>query len=271
MIFAVHIADGVLTLPWTVTGLAIGSLLIALSSIRVRDTEIPRIGLFAAAIFVGSQLHIPLGISSVHLLLNGIAGLALGRRAPLAIAVGLALQSLLFAHGGKLAYGINLIVLTVPALITAGIAPCLDQLNNHRIKIILVSIAISLWLALIVITLQIVIWKFKDLSPREWLDDPSPMWIRHPVAWICLGIAGIVAARKVPSRWAIGLLLGGGCATLTVLLNVVAVRFGGLEGIRSAAVITLFAHLPVIAIEAIATAVIRPFIVVASPPAPPSG
>lgn len=270
MIFAVHIADGVLMLPWIVTGLAISSLLIGLSSFRVRDTEIPRIGLFAAAIFVGSQLHIPLGISSVHLLLNGIAGLALGRRAPLAIAVGLALQSLLFAHGGKLAFGVNVLVLSIPALITAWMVPVLERLTKGPFQKILVGMAVTLWFALIVTTIQILSWKLKGLSPREWLDDPSLMWLADPVAWVGLGLVGIVAGWRVPRRWAIGLLLGGGCAALTVLLNVMAVRFGGHEGIRSAAAITLFAHLPVIAIEAVATVVIWPFIVVASPPAPPS-
>src|SRR5947209_6162365 len=116
MIFAVHISDGVLREPVWVCGWFAAAALVAFSGWRVREDEIPRIGVLTAAFFVASQIHVRLGPTSVHLLLNGLLGLVLGRRAPLAIAVGLLLQSLLFEHGGKTTLGVNVVVYSLPAL-----------------------------------------------------------------------------------------------------------------------------------------------------------
>jgi cobalt/nickel transport system permease protein len=119
MIFAVHIADGVLPPAiWLATSAA-ALPLIVWSSWRLRDAEVSRLGVLSAALFVASQIHIPLGPGSVHLLLNGLAGALLGRRAVLAIAVSLTLQALFFAHGGLTTLGVNTLVLALPA-VTAG-------------------------------------------------------------------------------------------------------------------------------------------------------
>src|SRR6188768_4125010 len=119
--FAVHISDGVLTPAWLAGGFLVAIILLIPSVIRVRDDEIPRIGMLSAAAFVGSQIHIPLGVSSVHLLLNGLIGVLLGRRAVLAIAIGLVLQAMLFGHGGKLSLGVNICILAIPAML-AGVS-----------------------------------------------------------------------------------------------------------------------------------------------------
>ena len=98
---------------------------------RVREEDIPRIGVLTAAFFVGSSIHIKLAIvpTSVHLILNGLVGVVLGRRAPLAIAVGLALQYLLVAHGGETTIGINACIVGIPALVAAGAYPVLQRLG----------------------------------------------------------------------------------------------------------------------------------------------
>ena len=49
--------------------------------------------------------HFPVGVGSAHLILNGLLGVVLGRRAPLAVAVGITLQSFLFDHGGRTMIG----------------------------------------------------------------------------------------------------------------------------------------------------------------------
>lgn len=118
--FAVHIADGVLTDPWQVGGFVLMAVGVALALWRIDEREIPRVGVLTAAFFVASQFHIPFGVISVHLLLNGLAGVILHHRAPLAIAVGLTLQTLLFAHGGWGTLGVNFLVLAVPAVL-AGV------------------------------------------------------------------------------------------------------------------------------------------------------
>src|SRR5262249_24058426 len=58
--------------------------------------------------------------TSVHLILNGLVGVVLGRRAPLAVAVGLTLQYLLLSHGGLTTLGINTCIVALPALAGGG-------------------------------------------------------------------------------------------------------------------------------------------------------
>ena len=89
-LFAIHIADGVLTPAWQAGGLAAAAVLLAVTLRRLNEQEVVRVGLFTAAFFVASQIHIKVGVSSVHLMLNGVVGLVLRRFAPLAIAGSLA-------------------------------------------------------------------------------------------------------------------------------------------------------------------------------------
>src|SRR5579884_4562323 len=98
--WAVHIFDGVLSNPWLAGGFVLAGLLALLAAYRVRDEEIPRIALLSAAFFVATLMHLRLGPTSVHLLLNGLVGVVLGRRAPLAILIGLTLHAVLLGHGG---------------------------------------------------------------------------------------------------------------------------------------------------------------------------
>jgi cobalt/nickel transport system permease protein len=119
-LWAVHIAD-VLGMPWVVAGWIIAGLLATVAARRVREEEIPRIALLTAAFFVASSIHVKLGVTSVHLLLNGLVGVILGRRAPLAILIGVTLQALLLAHGGVTTIGVNASVQAIPALACWGL------------------------------------------------------------------------------------------------------------------------------------------------------
>lgn len=96
------------------------------------DREVSRLGVMAAAFFVGSQIHLPVGgVGSAHLLLNGVAGVVLGRRVGVALAVGLTLQTLLFAHGGLTTLGVNITAYTLPALAAGGfIRPLMRRLTG---------------------------------------------------------------------------------------------------------------------------------------------
>ncbi len=121
LLWAMHISDGVLTAPWLAAGFALSGLLALVAAYRVRDEEIPRIAVLSAAFFVATLMHLKLGPTSVHLLLNGLVGVVLGRRAPLAILIGLTLQALLLGHGGFTAIGVNACVMTLPALLAAAL------------------------------------------------------------------------------------------------------------------------------------------------------
>jgi cobalt/nickel transport system permease protein len=117
-LFAVHISDGVLSPIVLGLGFAVAAVLLIPAMLRVQEEEIPRIGLLTAAFFVASSIHVKVPpTTSVHLVLNALVGVVLGRRAPLAIAVGLLLQAVLLAHGGYTTLGVNATVISVPALL----------------------------------------------------------------------------------------------------------------------------------------------------------
>jgi cobalt/nickel transport system permease protein len=131
MLFAVHLSDGAMSVPWVAAGWAGLALLLVPALWRVREDDVPRIGVLSAAFFVGSSIHVPLAVvpTSVHLILNGLVGVVLGRRAPLAITVGLLLQYLLLAHGGLTTLGLNACVITVPAVLAGAAYPVLTRVG----------------------------------------------------------------------------------------------------------------------------------------------
>lgn len=86
---------------------------------KVQTDEIVRMGLMASAAFVISLIHFPLGGTSVHLGLYGLAGILLGARAFPVIFAALLFQTLLFQHGGLLSLGLNAINMGTGALLAS--------------------------------------------------------------------------------------------------------------------------------------------------------
>ena len=112
-----HISEGVLSAPvllagWVVTAPAVAAILW-----RVRQSEIPRIACFSALFFVASFVHLPVGVSSMHLMLSGLVGAFLGSRAILAIFVALFLQGVFFGFGGLSVLGVKTAVIGFPAVL----------------------------------------------------------------------------------------------------------------------------------------------------------
>jgi cobalt/nickel transport system permease protein len=128
-LLAVHLSDGALATEWWASGFAVLAVMLVAAAWRVREDEIPRIGVLTAAFFVASSIHLPLAIlpTSVHLILNGLVGVVLGRRAPLAIVIGLTLQYLLLSHGGLTTIGINSCIVGLPALAAGALYPVLRR------------------------------------------------------------------------------------------------------------------------------------------------
>ena len=79
--------------------------------------KVPEVAVFASAFFVASLIHVPLGPSSVHLILNGLMGLVLGWAAFPAILVALLLQAVLFQFGGLTTLGVNTVTMGLPAIV----------------------------------------------------------------------------------------------------------------------------------------------------------
>jgi cobalt/nickel transport system permease protein len=130
-LLAVHISDGALAWPWLAGGWVVLTVLLLAAVWRVREEEVPRIGVLTAAFFVGSSIHIKLAIlpTSVHLILNGLVGVVLGRRAPIAVTVGLLLQYFLVAHGGQTTLGVNGCIVGIPAVLVGWSYPLLRRLG----------------------------------------------------------------------------------------------------------------------------------------------
>src|SRR6185437_9163052 len=173
--WAVHISDGVLRDPWWVGGFVVSGLLALLASYRVRDEEIPRIAILSAAFFVATLLHLPLGPTRVHLLFNGLVGVVLGRRAPLAILIGIALQSV-FGHGGFTTIGINTCVMTLPALLAGWMFAGLHRLpwvRRERSSLLWICgciIGMTSVLATLILNALVLLWGgVEDFSRIVWL------------------------------------------------------------------------------------------------------
>jgi cobalt/nickel transport system permease protein len=114
-LLAVHLSDGTVLWPWQAGGYVLAALLALWGAWRIADEEIPRVALLTSAFFVVSLIHLRVGPTSVHLLLNGLLGVILGRRVCLAIPIGLFLQAV-FGHGGFGTLGLNTCIFVLPAL-----------------------------------------------------------------------------------------------------------------------------------------------------------
>ena len=112
-----HVSEGVLSAPVLATGMALTVVGTTVGLKKLDYNRISQVAILSAAFFVGSLVHVPIGPSNVHLVLNGLMGLFLGWVAFPAILVGLILQALLFHYGGLTSLGVNTIIMALPAVI----------------------------------------------------------------------------------------------------------------------------------------------------------
>jgi cobalt/nickel transport system permease protein len=112
-----HISDGVLRPSVYIGGYFASLGVMAVCVSKMKSEELPKLAVVTSAFFVASLIHLPLGPTSVHLLIIGLVGTLLGVAAFPAVALGLTLQSLLFGYGGITALGANAITMGIPALI----------------------------------------------------------------------------------------------------------------------------------------------------------
>jgi cobalt/nickel transport system permease protein len=114
----VHIADGILTAPVAAASAVLAAAGIGLGLRKLDADEIPRVGMLAAVLFVASLIHVPVGFSNAHLLMNGLAGLLLGWGAFPAMCAALFLQAILFNFGGLVSLGANTLNAALPAVLS---------------------------------------------------------------------------------------------------------------------------------------------------------
>ena len=246
-VWAVHIGSGVLSPLWIMGGFVLAALLALIGAWRIRDEEIPQTALLTAAFFVASLIHIP--GTNVHLLLVGLLGVVLGRRAALAIPVGLALQAVLFQHGGYDALGVNSCVMTLPALVAWQLFTALQGLpwlRERWFRGALVALSAAAWVISLIYGLALL---FNDRSAAL-----APTW--HVVAGgaaVVISSVAVWAERRLESapEFPLGLLVGELSVLATVILHCAALNWGAgeEEAWYTLALISFVAHLPVAALE----------------------
>lgn len=101
--------------------LAAGALVAAAGTavgLRKLDPQrLPQAGLLSATFFVASLVQVPIGPSSVHLILSGLLGLVLGWAAFPAVLIALTLQAAFFSIGGPTTLGLNTVIMALPAVV----------------------------------------------------------------------------------------------------------------------------------------------------------
>ncbi|MDH3885393.1 MAG: cobalt transporter CbiM [Desulfobacterales bacterium] len=112
-----HISEGVLSGPVLISGGALAAVGTAIGLKKLDYDRIAQAAILSAAFFVASLIHVPIGPSNAHLILNGLVGLLLGWAAFPAILVALVLQAMLFQFGGITALGVNTIIMALPAVL----------------------------------------------------------------------------------------------------------------------------------------------------------
>ncbi len=132
-----HIVDGALSAPVVVTGAALAAGGIAVGLRNLSMEKIPAAGILSATFFVASLVHVPIGPTSVHLVMNGLAGIVLGWAAFPALFVGLLLQAVFFGFGGFTVLGVNTFNIAAPAvLVGLALSAPLRQASPRRAAIL---------------------------------------------------------------------------------------------------------------------------------------
>ena len=239
-LWAIHISAGVLQWPWLLAGFVAAGLLIGVAAMSLQrralagrplEDDIPRAALFAAVFFVASLIHIRVGPTSVHLLLNGLVGLTLGWWACLVIPAGLVLQAALLGHGDVSTLGVNTCVLLAPALL----ARWLYQLGRQ-------SPGLGTGEATLAVSYLLFPWSVLVVGPAV------------------VGLKRLDRRLQLTAEFRAGFLVGCATVLLSVLFNGLVLVNGGYQNWLAVALVVGVAHLPVAVIEGVVTGFVVSFL-----------
>jgi len=132
-----HISEGVLSAPVLGGGAALTCAGLVIGLRKMDYEKLPEVAVLSSVFFVASLIHVPIGPSAAHLILNGICGVLLGWMAFPAIFVGLALQAVLFEFGGLTTLGVNTFNMAFPAVIMGFL--CRHFIKNPHVPVRVVS------------------------------------------------------------------------------------------------------------------------------------
>jgi len=112
-----HIMDGALSGIVLATGAVTALAGTYIGMKKIKSDDLPKVSLLTAAFFCASLVHVPIGISSVHLIFNGVIGLIVGFAAFPVFLVGLILQMAFFQFGGWTTLGVNTLNIALPSVL----------------------------------------------------------------------------------------------------------------------------------------------------------
>jgi cobalt/nickel transport system permease protein len=135
-----HISEGVLPGWLLATGWGLTAVGTYLGLRKIDNRKLPLVALLSAVFFIASLIHVPLEPTSVHLLMNGLAGLLLGWAAFPALLVALFFQAIFFQFGGLTVLGVNTFNMAFPAVLAFYITKPLRGKLNKPIYLILTAV-----------------------------------------------------------------------------------------------------------------------------------
>ena len=260
-LWAVHIADSQLTFTWCAGGFVLAGLLTLWGAWRIREEEIPQLAMMTAVFFITALIHVPVpGGPRTHLLLNGLLGVVLGRRAMLAIVVGLFLQSAtsVMEGVGFSTLGVNACVMGIPALVAWGLFAGLHRLPWIRHPLFRGGlIAFSVFVFILSLCYAVTVLVFSYTAGNNNLKLWDPVWLPYlPLTLAAACLFAVAAALgelllKHAVEFPLGLFIGEMAVLLTILLNGLALLFGGMENWTGLVLLTFVTHLPLAIVEGI--------------------
>ncbi len=112
-----HISEGILSIPVLVTGGVAAAVGTAIGLKTMSDRDMVKVAVVSSALFVATLIKVPVGPSSVHLILNGLGGILLGWQLFPAFLIALLLQAILYGFGGLSTLGVNTVILALPGVL----------------------------------------------------------------------------------------------------------------------------------------------------------
>jgi len=148
-----HIVDGALSSPVLISGAVLSAIGVFIGLKKMDYERLPLIGVLASVFFIASYIHLPLGFSSVHLIMNGLLGIILGWVAFPALLVALLLQVIFFGFGGLLVLGVNTLNIALPAVIIYYL--CYQGVRHDSPKVAAIWAAIGGAAAILITALMV--------------------------------------------------------------------------------------------------------------------
>lgn len=205
-----HIVDGVLSTDVVVTGavIAVGGIAYGLRSLTIEN--MPRTALLSAVFFVASLIHVPIGPTSIHLIMNGLLGLILGWAAFPAVFIALLLQAVFFGFGGITVLGVNTVNMALPAVLVGLVfSPFLARVDGRIMAVAaFVAGASSIMLSAVLVGLSLA------LSGQEFLATAKLVFINNIPIMVVEGFL-TAAAFSLIKKVRPALLLSGAPSRVT--------------------------------------------------------